>query len=44
MGIGLDNGEFYLLDVSEDVFMSGQIPEPIYHTKVAGKVVDCLCK
>ncbi|WP_292266923.1 PKD-like family lipoprotein [Butyricimonas sp.] len=44
VGIGLDNGEFYLLDVSEDVFMSGQIPEPIYHTKVAGKVVDCLCK
>ncbi|WP_294142950.1 PKD-like family lipoprotein [uncultured Sanguibacteroides sp.] len=40
LAVGLDNGDFYLLDVSEKAFMAPTLPEPIYRTNVPGKIVD----
>ena len=44
IAVGLDNGEFYLLDVSEKAFMASQLPDPIHQTRVPGKVVDLFYK
>ncbi|MCR9013212.1 PKD-like family lipoprotein [Gabonibacter chumensis] len=40
LAVGLDSGDFYLLDVSEKAFVAPELPEPIYQTRVPGKIVD----
>ena len=45
VGVGLDNGEFFLLNVEDEVLVSGtEEDKVIYGTKVDGKVVDLFYK
>ena len=45
IGVGLSNGEFYILDVSEEVLVSGGEEDKIvYSTSVDGEVVDTYYK
>ncbi|WP_160289630.1 PKD-like family lipoprotein [Sanguibacteroides justesenii] len=45
IGVGLDNGEFFLLNVEDEVLVSGtEEDKVIYNTIVDGKVVDLFYK
>lgn len=45
IGVGLENGKFYLLDVSEAVFIGGTEEDKIiFETPFSGKVVDLFYK
>lgn len=39
IGVGLDNGEFYVFDVANEVLASG-LPKQIFKTENLGKIVD----
>ncbi len=44
LAVGLDNGECYLLDISEQVLVGEKKEKIIYKTKVEGNVVDLFYK
>jgi hypothetical protein len=45
IGVGLENGKFYLMDVSEQVFIGGSEEDKvIFETQLNGKIIDVFYK